>query len=199
MLSCNSSLLRQERSSLTDYAIMKREQERSEDLRRRSRELDRRRVGRSARDPAENVFRRVEAFAVEETPAPFTDTTRSTRDRAGTPKRVYPTRSPEKKPEPRATHQASDRSDFKNPSEERVARMRELGMDYYNGELMTIEEAQQLRKVMEISLQSSAKDETNNDDPSPLTRSLNEDRTPSSDLSLSISPALARSPILSNR
>jgi hypothetical protein len=197
MLSCNSSLLRQERSSLTDYAIMKREQERSEDLRRRSRELDRRRVDRSARDPAENVFRRVEAFAVEETPAPFTDTTRSTRDRAGTPKRVYPTRSPEKKPEPRATHQASDRSDFKYPSEERVALVRERGMDYYNGELMTIEEAQQLRKVMEISLQSSAKDETN--DPSPLTRSLNEDRTPSSDLSLSISPALARSPILSNR
>jgi hypothetical protein len=166
---------------------MKREQERSKDLRERSRELDRRRLDRSTRDPPHLISSRIEqAGSLQESSS---SETRSTKDRAGTPKRVYPTtRSPEKKPESRVPRSESKST----PSEERIARMRLLGYDYYNGELMSLEEAQQLRKVMELSLQSSRKDD---DSENPLGSSSNEGNPSES----SLPPAPTHSPIYSDR
>jgi hypothetical protein len=93
--------------------------------------------------------------------------TRSPKDRAGTPKRVCPPqpsiRSQEKgesQTPSRGSIERGAKSDYVF-SEERKESWKRLGYEYYNGELMTREEAQELRNALKLSLESSEESEAN--------------------------------------
>lgn len=128
---------------------MKTEQERTTLIRRRTEESERRGQGKR-NDSVEQLDEQSQESAIF----------RSPKDRAGTPKRVYP---PAKFPD------NENASTFQTQQEQKRSYWKKLGLEFYNGELLTHEEAQQLKNALKLSLQ------TCNDD---VEVDVNDDKNP---------------------